>query len=241
MFDLVYLNSDPRMCAQEYTDQHVKEKCLEYVRMLSLHARICKMILDKVYSVNLDENVDTIWEWLKNNQNYNYVYNLCKELFVEHEYRFGKKHVSEEVFTSFHRLEPRHAFYGEERFTRPNLGMPVKYWSNRQGKMLANIANRNLSVVHSYRNWYNFEVHYAIHTYTKREYPAWSARARVNALRPVAENRPTYQRTNIAPPTGIFTRQHTGHVTGADIAAARRLREFTEGHIERAENAQQTR
>ena len=174
--NIFYLHNDPRICAQQHVDKHCVKMILEYAQLLSTAHRI----LDGTESVGLsvsgrkkktwtlpDSRDNVLYSATHNNhpsaiwtrqstENYNYLWNLFRELCAEYTHRYQRVHATErlvEVLSSTPKKIPVGAF------TEPTPAMPEQY----------KVAGDSIQ---SYKNYYIGDKQ-RMFSWKNRETPSW--------------------------------------------------------------------
>lgn len=156
--NIFYLSDSTKTCAEYHVDRHVVKMCIEYAQLLSTAHRV----LDGTEYFDKTVNGRKIIRWIlpderesllmksthqrhpsalwcrESKRNYQWLYNLWKDLLSEYTYRYGKVHACarlSEILAS----PPKNI--SEDKFTEPTPAMPDNY----------KVLNDS---VQSYRNYY---------------------------------------------------------------------------------------
>lgn len=197
-FNILYLNADPKLCAQEHTDEQVRTMGYEYAMLLSyiyLNRWDDQKILSKIYNTyDCDPN---LYHWAMHSvENYAYLLTLWKELLLEHEFRFDKTHVSKEMKEFFDvcpvKIKSKYAIGKTTKFTIPPYCIPLEFLVTHNKKPV-NMQSLSppVSTLNSYRHWMDETQIWPV-SYTKRDMPTWSKWK----VQPEAIPMPNRQRAN---------------------------------------------
>ena len=147
--NILFLDTDPRMCAYAHCDEHVKSKIPIYTKLLSTAHHLLdpkgKIVSDLPY---LNE-VDPDWKdtWVKSNDaNYMWMHDLWFWMHKEYWYRYDKMH--EDWTTLYNKLShtPENITKGE--LTSPPLSVPEEF-------MVHGLEDEFQNTIESYRSYYS--------------------------------------------------------------------------------------
>ena len=143
--NILFLDTDPRMCAYAHCDEHVKSKIPIYTKLLST----AHHLLDpKGKIVPCPDKVDPDYknDWVKSNDaNYMWMHDLWFWMHKEYWYRYDKMH--EDWTNLYNKLShtPENIIKGE--FTSPPLSVPEEY-------MVHGLEDEFQNTIESYKSYY---------------------------------------------------------------------------------------
>ena len=173
--NVFYLDSDPKVCAEQHCDKHVVKMILEYAQLLSTAHRV----LDGIQSVGISKTgrKQTSYDlpdsrelklyrathinhpsaaWVrKSSGNYDWLYVMWRELMSEYTFRYHKRHACEKLIQQLRKL-PYNIPQG--RFTEPPPAMPD--YCKIPGDSIRSYRNYYIQEKASFAKW-------------KRETPQW--------------------------------------------------------------------
>ena len=159
--NIFYLHNDTKKCAEMHVDKHCVKMILEYAQLLSTAHRVIDghehigstLTGRKVKRWKLDEPRESVLYsathinhpsaiWVRQSlENYQWLYNMFRDLIQEYNYRYGKSHKCSNLMSELQYAPkniPRNV-----SFTEPTPAMPEEY------KVPGNS-------IKSYHNYYNF-------------------------------------------------------------------------------------
>ena len=175
--NIFFLDSSPKICAQQHVDKHVVKMILEYAQLLSTAHRVIdghpmegrsqsgrrKTVYSlpdsrdtALYSATHINHPSAVWV-RQGEQNYRWLFHLFCELLEEYTFRYGKQHATSRLLTALAR--PPENIKMDERFTEPTPAMPDHY----------KIAGDSIQ---SYKNYYLGDKQ-RMFSWKNRETPSW--------------------------------------------------------------------
>ena len=146
--NILFLDTDPRMCAYAHCDEHVKSKIPIYTKLLST----AHHLLDpkgKIVSYLDEVDPDYKDDWIKSNDaNYMWMHDLWFWMHKEYWYRYDEMH--EDWTNLYNKLShtPENIIKGE--LTSPPLSVPEEYIVHGLEDEFQNTIESNRSY---YKNW----------------------------------------------------------------------------------------
>ena len=146
--NILFLDTDPRMCAYAHCDEHVKSKIPIYTKLLST----AHHLLDpkgKIISYLEEVDPDCKDDWTKSNDaNYMWMHDLWFWMHKEYWYRYDKMH--EDWTNLYNKLShtPENIIKGE--LTSPPLSIPEEFMVHGLEDEFQNTIESNRSY---YKNW----------------------------------------------------------------------------------------
>jgi hypothetical protein len=143
--NIFYLDYDTKKCAEMHVDKHCVKMILEYAQLLSTAHRV----LDGHESITLsvsgrkkktwtisDDRNNVLYSathinhpsaiWVRNSlENYQWLYNMFRDLLKEYTYRYGKTHKCSMLLG--HLQYPPNSIPKDKPFTEPTPAMPDQY------------------------------------------------------------------------------------------------------------------
>ena len=143
--NIFYLDKDTKICAEMHVDKHCVKMILEYAQLLSTAHRV----LDGHESITLsvsgrkkktwtisDDRNNVLYSathinhpsaiWVRNSlENYQWLYNMFRDLLKEYTYRYGKTHKCSMLLG--HLQYPPNNIPKDKPFTEPTPAMPDQY------------------------------------------------------------------------------------------------------------------
>lgn len=157
--NIFYLHNDTKKCAEMHVDKHCVKMILEYAQLLSTAHRYLdgtvnigvsktgrkqtRYVLpdhrdDKLYSATHINHPSAVWV-RQSLENYQWLYNMFRDLIAEYNYRYGKVHKCSMLLGELQ--YPPNNIPKDKPFTEPTPAMPDHY------KVVGN-------AVQSYINYY---------------------------------------------------------------------------------------
>jgi hypothetical protein len=158
--NIFYLDTNPRIAAEQHTDKHVVKMIVETAQMLSTAHRILEgesMETTKsatIYKTAYQNHPCTVWV-RKSDKNYEWAFELFKYLLLEYTHRFDKHHSAERLLPYLSQLPSNISSIG---FTPPAMAMPDDY--------------KHSNPVVAYRTYYFYEKGH-LFSWKKRDLPSW--------------------------------------------------------------------
>jgi hypothetical protein len=146
--NILFLDTDPRMCAYAHCDEHVKSKIPIYTKLLSTAHHLLDpkgKIVPHLNEVDPDYKDD----WIKSNDaNYMWMHDLWFWMHKEYWYRYDKMH--EDWTTLYNKLShtPENITKGE--LTSPPLSVSEEFMVHGLEDEFQNTIESNRSY---YKNW----------------------------------------------------------------------------------------
>ena len=153
--NIFYLNTDPRIAAQQHCDQHVVKMMVETAQLLCTAHHVCETATDNLYKPTHKNHPSAVWV-RSSRANYQWTYALLYWLCREYEYRRDRKSKVMELLPSL-AIPPRSL--PTTPFVDPPQCMPDQYKTN--------------DTVTAYQNYYQGEKTFARWTW-KRKPPYWT-------------------------------------------------------------------
>ena len=177
--NIFYLDHDTQKCAKMHVDKHCVKMILEYAQLLSTAHRVLdgKETIGKTKTgrnvkrwVLSDERNDTLYSathvnhpsavWVRASlENYQWLYNMFKDLIQEYHYRYGKLHKCAFLLPD---LQYPPSKIPVVPFTQPTPAMPEDYKVEGDS-------------IKSYHNYYNGDKQ-RMFSWKNRETPEWIAK-----------------------------------------------------------------
>ena len=121
--NIFYLDTDVTLCAQYHCDKHVSKMILETAQLLSTAHRLSGTENNKLYKATHKNHPSAVWVRENKNQ-YQWAYELMKELNREYSLRYGRQHLS---WTKLNTILSASPDIPDGEFTPPPQCMPDEY------------------------------------------------------------------------------------------------------------------
>jgi hypothetical protein len=175
--NIFYLHHDTKICAEMHVDKHCVKMILEYAQLLSTAHRYLdgtvnigvsktgrkqtRYVLpdhrdDKLYSATHINHPSAVWV-RQSLENYQWLYNMFKDLIAEYTYRYGKDHKCAMLLSDLQ--YPPNNIPKNRPFTQPTPAMPDDF----------KVAGDSIK---SYHNYYN-GAKTRMFSWKKRETPSF--------------------------------------------------------------------
>ena len=143
--NILFLDTDPRMCAYAHCDEHVKSKIPIYTKLLSTTHHLLDpkgKIVPHLNEVDLDYKDD----WIKSNDaNYMWMHDLWFWMHKEYWYRYDKTH--EDWTNLYNKLSHTPENIAKGELTSPPLSVSEEF-------MVHGLEDEFQNTIESYRNYY---------------------------------------------------------------------------------------
>ena len=143
--NILFLDTDPRMCAYAHCDEHVKSKIPIYTKLLSTAHHLLDpkgKIVPHLEEVDLDCKDD----WTKSNDaNYMWMHDLWFWMHKEYWYRYDKMH--EDWTNLYNKLSHTPENIIKSELTSPSLSVPEEF-------MVHGLEDEFQNTIESYRSYY---------------------------------------------------------------------------------------
>jgi len=177
LFDpnIFVLSHEPKDCARLLCDEHVKSCAVTYTQLLVNQHNVGK--IPDVRPKKTDTGVYTSPQkidhpcnkWVAEGEaNYLWLWEVLKEVWAEHQHRFGIKHPSELVFKDELHTPPigEHPISRTTHMTTPPVMLPEK-WIRESNPNPNQISDKLFACIDAYKGYYKF----VRGTWTKRPEP----------------------------------------------------------------------